>query len=153
AQVVRTDARARWPAADAGLEGVLQMRVANLGAWGIWVPPGWRLGGNLNVTASLAGRFGAPQLRGAMQGTELSVRNVLQGVGLSDGVLSASLEGDVVRVQRLSFKGGDGSLNLSGEAALGDAPSATLQLAAERFRLLGRIDRRVIASGQAQLQF
>ena len=152
AQVVRTNAQSRWPAADAGLDGVLQLRVADLGAWGVWVPPGWRLGGNLRVSAALGGRFGAPQLRGDMQGSELSVRNVLQGVGLSDGELAASLDGDVVRVQRLSFKGGDGSLNLSGEATLGDAPSAKLQLVAERFRLLGRIDRRVVASGNAQLQ-
>ncbi|MCG3188130.1 MAG: hypothetical protein LKCHEGNO_00022 [Burkholderiaceae bacterium] len=152
AQVVRTDERARWPAADAPLDGVLQMHVANLGAWGVWVPPGWRLGGNLRVSASLGGRLGAPQLRGHAQGSELSVRNVLQGVGLSDGELSASLEGEVVRVQRLSFKGGDGHLDLTGEARLGEAPSATLQLVAEHFRLLGRIDRRIVTSGHAQLQ-
>ncbi|HTP71365.1 MAG TPA: translocation/assembly module TamB domain-containing protein, partial [Burkholderiaceae bacterium] len=152
AQVLRTDARTRWPGADAPLEGVLQMHVANLGAWGTWVPPGWRLGGNLRVSASLAGRFGAPQLRGDMQGSELSVRNVLQGIGLADGQLKVSLEGEVVRVQRLSFKGGDGSLDLSGEARLGEVPSAKLQVAAERFRLLGRIDRRVVTSGAAQLQ-
>jgi len=152
AQTARTDARARWPAADAPLEGVLQMRVANLGAWGMWVPPGWRLGGKLRVSASLGGRVGAPQLRGEMHGGDLTVRNVLQGIGLSDGQLDASLEGDVAHLQRLSFKGGEGTLDLSGEARLGDAPSARLQLAADRFRLLGRIDRRVIASGKAQLQ-
>ncbi|MFO1224867.1 MAG: translocation/assembly module TamB domain-containing protein [Burkholderiaceae bacterium] len=152
AQVVRTDARARWPGAGAPLDGVLQMHVANLGAWGVWVPPGWRLGGNLRVAAALGGRFGAPQLRGSMEGSELSVRNVLQGVGFSDGELSASLEGEVARVQRLSFKGGDGRLDLSGEAQLGAAPSAKLQLTAEHFRLLGRIDRRLVASGAAQLQ-
>jgi translocation and assembly module TamB len=152
AQVVRTNAQTRWPSADAALEGVVQMRVADLGAWGVWVPPGWRLGGNLRMNASLGGRFGAPELRGAMQGSELSVRNVLQGVGLSDGELVASLEGSLARVQRLSFKGGDGRLQVSGEASLGEAPSARLQLAAERFRVLGRIDRRVIASGNAQLQ-
>ncbi|HEX6017490.1 MAG TPA: translocation/assembly module TamB domain-containing protein, partial [Burkholderiaceae bacterium] len=152
AQVVRTDARARWPAADAPLDGVLQMHVANLGAWGVWVPPGWRLGGNLRVSAALGGRFGAPQLRGQMEGSELSVRNVLQGVGLSDGELIASLDGEVARVQRLSFKGGDGRLDLTGEARLGEAPSATLQLVAEHFRLLGRIDRRIVTSGRAQLQ-
>jgi translocation and assembly module TamB len=72
--------------------------------------------------------------------------------GPSDGELAASLEGEVVRVQRLSFKGGDGSLSLTGEAALGASPSAKLQLVAERFRLLGRIDRRIVASGNAQLR-
>jgi translocation and assembly module TamB len=95
---------------------------------------------------------GAPQLRGEAQGRELSARNVLQGVGVSDGTLDALLEGDAVRVQRLSFKGGDGSLSMSGEGSLGESPSAKLQLAAEHFRLLGRIDRRVVVSGNARLQ-
>jgi translocation and assembly module TamB len=43
-------------------------------------------------------------------------------------------------------------LSLTGEAALGASPSAKLQLVAERFRLLGRIDRRIVASGNAQLR-
>ena len=40
------------------------------------------------MTASLGGRFGAPELRGDVRGAELSVRNVLQGVGVSDGELA-----------------------------------------------------------------
>lgn len=153
AQTVRTDARARWPAANAPLDGVVQMRVANLAAWGAWVPPGWRLGGNLQVSAAIGGRFAAPELRGSLHGGELVVRNVLQGVNLTDGELAASLDGSVARVQRMFFKGGDGNLQLSGEATLGDAPSARLRLAAERFRLLARVDRRIITSGSADLQF
>ena len=152
-QVVRTHARTRWPAADAPLEGVLEMRVANLGAWGVWVPPGWRLGGSLQVSGALGGRFGAPELRGNLRGSDLSVRNTLQGIGVSDGELSATLDGAVARVQRFEFKGGDGTLRLTGEATLGDAPSAHLRLQAQRFRLLGRIDRRLVASGQAALDF
>jgi translocation and assembly module TamB len=58
------NAQARWPPDNAPLEGVVQMRVANLAAWGTWVPPGWRLGGNLQMNAALGGRFGAPELRG-----------------------------------------------------------------------------------------
>lgn len=152
AQVVRTRAQARWPDADASLDGVLQMRVANLNAWGVWVPPGWRLGGNLEVSGALGGRVGAPEVRGTMRGSDLSVRNLLQGVALSDGELQASLEGATARVQRFSFKGGDGTLQLEGVAMLGQAPSARLHLAAQHFRLLGRIDRRLVASGAADLQ-
>ncbi len=150
-QVMRTDARSRWPAHDSPLEGVLEMRVANLGAWGVWVPPGWRLGGNLQVSGALGGRFGAPEVRGSLRGSGLSVRNALQGVGLSDGELAATLDGAVARVQRFEFKGGDGTLRMTGEATLGDTPSARLQVRAERFRLLGRIDRRLVASGRADL--
>lgn len=151
AQTARTTAQARWPAPGVPLEGVLQVRVANLGAWGVWVPPGWRLGGSLQVSAALGGRFGAPELRGDMRGADLSVRNVLQGVGLSEGELVASLEGEVARVQRLSFKGGEGLLQVTGAATLGETPSARLHISAEHFRLLGRIDRRIVTSGNADL--
>jgi translocation and assembly module TamB len=151
-QVVRTDASLRWPARDAPLEGVVEMRVANLGAWGVWVPPGWRLGGSLQLSGELGGRFGAPEVRGRLRGSALSVRNALQGVGISDGELEATLDGAVARVQRFEFKGGDGQLRLAGEAALGENPSATLQMQAERFRVLGRIDRRLVTSGQAELR-
>ncbi len=152
AQTVRTNAQARWPPDSAPLEGVVQMRVANLGAWGTWVPPGWRLGGNLQVNAALGGRFGAPELRGDLRGAELSVRNILQGVNLAEGELQASLEGSVARLQRLHFKSGDGRLQLNGDAMLGDTPSARLHLEAERFRLLGRVDRRIVTTGSADLQ-
>jgi translocation and assembly module TamB len=152
AQTVRTHAQSRWPVHDAPLEGVLQMRVANLAAWGVWVPPGWRLGGNLQVTAQMAGHFGTPELRGEMRGADLALHNVLLGVHVAEGELAASLDGPVARVQRLRFKGGDGQLQASGEATLGDTPSARLRVTAERFRLLARIDRRIVASGAADLQ-
>jgi translocation and assembly module TamB len=152
AQTVRTDAQARWPTANAPLEGTLQMRVANLAAWGVWVPPGWRLGGSLQVSAGMAGRFGAPELRGQMRGDDLSVRNVLLGVNVTEGELAASLDGAVARVQRMAFKGGDGSLQVTGEADLGATPTARLRVAAEHFRVLARIDRRLVTSGSADLQ-
>jgi translocation and assembly module TamB len=151
AQVLRTTPERRWPAADTPMEGVLEMRVANLGAWGAWVPPGWRLGGNLRVSAGLGGRFGAPELRGELVGRELAVRNLLQGVNLTEGELQASLDGERVKVERFAFRGGDGTLTLTGGGTLGAAPGARLELVADNFRLLGRIDRRLTASGRAAL--
>ena len=152
AQVLRTSADRRWPPADASLQGVLESRVSNLGVWGSWVPPGWRLAGKLQTSASFGGTLGAPELRGEVVGSGLGVRNLLQGVNLTDGELALTLAGASARIERLVFKGGDGQLRLSGSATLGAAPSASLQLAAERFRLLGRIDRRLVTSGQAELR-
>ncbi|NRF68068.1 translocation/assembly module TamB domain-containing protein [Aquincola sp. S2] len=152
AQVLRTTPERSWPAADAPLQGVLQMRVANLGVWGTWVPPGWRLGGTLQTSASIGGRFNAPELRGEMRGSQLAVRNLLEGVNLSDGELAITLEGERAEIKRLAFKGGDGRLTLTGSATLGAEPSAQIALVAERFRLLGRIDRRIVTTGQADLR-
>jgi translocation and assembly module TamB len=151
AQVVQTTADRSWPHADASLQGVLQMRVANLAIWSPWVPPGWRLGGSLRTSASIGGRFSAPELRGEMQGSGLAVRNLLEGINVSDGELAITLEGERAQIQRFTFKGGDGRLTLTGGATLGAEPAARLTLDAEQFRVLGRIDRRIVASGQAAL--
>ena len=151
AQVLRTTADRFFPPADAPLQGVIEARVANLGIWGTWVPPGWRLAGNLRTSASFDGTRSAPEVRGEMVGSGLGVRNLLQGVNVSDGDLALTLSGDTARIERFRFKGGDGHLTLTGQATLGAKPGATLQIQADKFRLLGRIDRRLVASGQAAL--
>jgi translocation and assembly module TamB len=152
AQVLRTSADKAWPTADAPLQGVLEARVADLGAWGAWVPPGWRLSGQLETTVQFGGRLGAPEVSGTMRGNGLGLRSVLDGIELSEGELSMVLEGDHARIERLSFKGGEGTLSLTGEALLGEQPSATLALTLDRFRALGRVDRRLLTSGQATLR-
>jgi translocation and assembly module TamB len=152
AQVLRTTAARRFPPPEAPLSGVIEAQVGNLGAWGAWVPPGWRLVGQLHTSASFGGTLGAPEVSGEMRGSGLGLRNLLLGVSLSDGELAITLAGDRARVERFSFKGGDGTLALTGDATLGAAPLARLQLKADKFRLLGRIDRRLVASGQAAMQ-
>jgi translocation and assembly module TamB len=148
---MRLPASATWPAAETPMQGVLEWRVADLGVWAPFTPPGWRVGGRLRTSAVIGGRFGAPEIEGRMDGSGLAVRNLLQGVDLRDGDLALSLRGAEARVERFVFKGGDGELRLSGGAALGAEPKATLQLVADKFRLLGRADRRVVTSGNATL--
>ena len=150
ARVLTTPER-RWPHADATLSGDVQARVADLGIWGAWVPPGWHLAGELRTTATLGGRFGEPRYTGEITGAGLSVRNLLQGVNVSDGQIAVRLEGDKASIERFTLKGGDGTLTLTGNATLGASPQARLQVRAERFRVIGRVDRLAIASGQAEL--
>ena len=141
----------RWPPPAAPIVGDLQARVADIGIWSAWVPAGWRLVGEVHTQALLAGTFGAPQFNGELAGTGLGVRNLLQGVNVSDGQVAVKLAGDTAQIERFTLRGGDGSLDITGSATLGSAPRALLQLKAERFRVLGRVDRQVIASGTAQL--
>jgi translocation and assembly module TamB len=151
AQVIQSTAERRWPASDSPLQGVLDAHVADLGVWGTWVPPGWRLSGVLDTHAQVTGRLKGPELQGRMLGRDLGVRNVLQGVSLAEGQLSIRLDGANARIEQLSFKGGEGRLNVTGGATLGESPQATLSLLADKFRVLGRLDRRLVASGNAQL--
>ncbi len=157
---LRVDARPeqRWPGPDAPIGGEVRARVADIGIWTTFLPPGWRLGGEVDIRAGVGGRFAEPQLSGRVSGQGLALRNRLQGVHVADGRVEMVLEGDRARIERFQFKGGDGTLSLAGQGSLwrqvdGRAqlrPRATLRLQAERFRVLGRVDRILVASGQAE---
>jgi translocation and assembly module TamB len=153
AMSVKSTPQRRWPAPDSPLEGVLQARVANLGIWATWVPPGWRLAGELTTNATIGGSFGAPEYTGSLQGRDIGVRNVLLGVNVSDGQLALRLDGASAQIERFTLKGGDGTLTLTGGATFGSAPRVQLHAQAERFRVLGRIDRQLTASGQADFSW
>ena len=148
---LRLPAEARWPRPDTPMQGVLEWQVADLGAWAPFTPPGWRLSGALRTGASIGGSFGAPEITGELTGSRLALRNLLEGVDVRDGELALSLRGSEARVDRFVFKGGNGELRLTGGASLGAEPSARLQLTAERFQVLGRLDRRLVGSGTASL--
>ena len=152
AVVARTSPQAMWPPADTPISGVLEVQVANLGTWGNWVPTGWRLNGALRTSASIGGRFGAPEYTGEVRGTGIGVRNFLQGVNVTDGDVLIALQGATARIERFTAKAGTGALRLEGNAVLGDKPTAQLKLSTDTFQLLGRVDRRIVASGDAQLR-
>src|SRR6185369_9980732 len=84
ALTARTSPDATWPAAETPIEGVGELRVDNLGTWGPWLTPGWRLGGRLHASASFGGRFGAPQYTGHAEGDGITVRNFIEGVNVTD---------------------------------------------------------------------
>ena len=168
AVTVRTSPQAYWPPPSAPMEGVLEAHVEDLSAWGAWLPPGWRVSGRIDTTASISGRFGAPQVAGSVTGNGLGVRNVLEGINVTDGELRIALAGDTARIERFVLRGGAGTLRIGGSANLGaglvappsapDAPppvapppSADLRVVADRFRLLARVDRRVVVSGEARM--
>ncbi len=150
--VARTSPQATWPSPDTPVSGVLELQVANLGTWGTWVPAGWRVGGALSASAGIGGKFGAPEYTGAVRGTRLSVRNFLQGVNVIDGEVAIVLQGATARIERFTARAGAGTLELAGDASFGASPLARLQLEAKHFQLLGRVDRRIVVSGNSTLQ-
>ncbi|HLO93783.1 MAG TPA: translocation/assembly module TamB domain-containing protein, partial [Burkholderiaceae bacterium] len=151
AVVTRTDPRALVPPLDAPLEGTVQANVANLATWGGWIPAGWRVSGAMTAGFMLGGTLRDPQLRGLAQGEGLALRNPLLGVDVRDTRFQLSLEGTHARLQQFSARAAEGELRLSGEARLGAQPELQLDLQAEKFGLLTRLDRRIIASGQGRL--
>jgi translocation and assembly module TamB len=152
AVTARTSPGATWPPPETPLEGVSELRVDNLGTWGPWLAPGWRLGGRLHANATFGGRFGAPEYTGHVEGAGISVRNFVEGVSVTDGTVAIALRGTSAHIETFTAKGGAGMLRLEGDAAFDAAPTAQLRLVLERFELLTRVDRRIVASGTAALR-
>lgn len=150
-QTVRTDRHALWPAADAPVVGQIDLQIAQLGNWGRWLPPGWRLSGQLATEARVGGTFGAPAFSGELNGSQIAVRNTLQGVDWTDAQLKVLLAGETARIDRFSVRAGAGTLSARGEATLGATPRLAVKVTAERFAALQRVDRKLVVSGEADL--
>jgi len=140
-----------WPRANDPVNGQIDLHVAQLGYWGRWLPPGWRLSGRLDTQARLGGRLGAPELSGELRGAQIGIQNALQGVDWRDAELHATLQGDTARIDTCTIKAGSGQISAIGEARLGAHPQLQLRALADRFALLQRIDRRVVTSGEIGL--
>ena len=139
------------PPMSSPLDGKLTARLDNLAAWGSFLPPGWRLGGGLNGEAKFSGTLGTPKGQGALVLNDLSIKNPLEGVDLIEGRGRIVFVGDQVQLEAVSARGGDGRITVDGKGTLSTKPDVQLTLKAENFRLLGRVDRRVDASGTARL--
>lgn len=150
-QTVRTDRHALWPAADAAVGGQIDLQIAQLGNWGRWLPAGWRLSGQLATEARVGGTFGAPAFAGELNGSQIAVRNTLQGVDWTDAQLKVQLAGDTARIDTFSVRAGAGTLVARGEATLGAAPRLAVKVTADRFAALQRVDRKLVVSGESDL--
>jgi translocation and assembly module TamB len=148
----RTDAKALWPPANAPLRGAVELRIANLATWGAWVPAGWRLKGALHAVATFGGLFGAPEYLGRIEGSGLGARNLVEGIDVHDGELDIALDGRSAKIVKMQARAGDGSMQFSGGMAFGDSPEAKLRVVADHLLLLGRVDRHIVASGDAALK-
>ncbi|MDP3614571.1 MAG: translocation/assembly module TamB domain-containing protein, partial [Rubrivivax sp.] len=118
-----------------------------------WLPPGWRLGGEVQVGASLGGTVGQPEYRGEISGSKLSVRNLFEGIHLQQGTLAVALDGAGATVQQAEFRdgAGEGWLRITGRAGFTAGATADLRVALDKLRLLDRYDRRITATGSADL--
>lgn len=103
----RVDGGWIWPA-DAPLSGTLKARLPRVGVWSVLAPPGWRIRGTLDASATLAGTRQAPLWRGTLQADDLAVRSVVEGIAFSDGVLRATLNGQRLDIDTLSLHGAAG---------------------------------------------
>ncbi len=123
------NAASLWPT-DAPLQGQLRARLPDVGVWSALAPPGWRVRGTLDASATLSGTRSAPRWTGTLGADALAVRSVVDGVDLQDGRLRATLGGDRIDITEFQLKGGRGSrariAGLSGNRTAAPTDGGTL---------------------------
>ncbi len=168
-------------APDAPLAGTLRARLPDVGVWSALAPPGWRVRGTLDASATLSGTRNAPRWAGTLGADDMAVRSVVDGVDLQAGRLRATLQGNQLQITEFRLQGGRGSgariagfsgnrtaapqdggtLTATGSVGWGDSAAATtglsgitmaLQAEAKALQVLVRADRQVSVSGQLQAQ-
>jgi translocation and assembly module TamB len=148
-----------WPD-SAPISGNIQVQMPPIEAWSVLAPPGWRLRGTLDASASVSGTRAEPQWRGTLQAKDLAVRSVADGIDFQQGGLKAHLEGQQLFIDAFTLRGAgkDGGLiTLSGTAEWRptDKAKATaldhvdmhLKANVQALRLSTRSDRRITVSG------
>ncbi|SFP96239.1 autotransporter secretion inner membrane protein TamB [Variovorax sp. OK605] len=169
----------QW-APDAPLGGTIKAALPNLGVWSMLAPPGWRVAGTLDASATLSGNRAVPRWNGTLGADKLALRAPVEGLDLRDGRLRATLSGDSVQITEFTLKGGAGSnariggqsgnrstaaseartdggtLSATGNLAWGPASGTAsgirmaLQAQLRALRVLVRTDRQVTLSGDLQ---
>ena len=113
---------------------------------------GAEVGGQLNADLAFSGPIGRLQAHGKIDGQGLLWRDGKTGIRLSDGQLTARLEGQTLFVDRLRFASGQGEAVASGQVALGSGlPKAGIRVDIRQFGVFDRPDRRLVVSGHAIL--
>lgn len=120
---------------------------------GPYVPQG-SVDGKVSADVDVSGTLGAPVVAATLRGEALALELPQYGVYLGDGRLLARVENDVLHVEQLSVRGGQGTFSAQGSLPLRLADgNAKLSWQARQFTVIERQDLRLVASGQGEVGF
>ncbi|MDT3670626.1 MAG: translocation/assembly module TamB domain-containing protein [Aromatoleum sp.] len=159
------DAAEGWRLApNADLLGSARLTMPSIAWFGRLMQENIVTGGSLAADFALAGTAAAPRASGSIDGRELSLALVDQGLQLSGGELRAEFDRDALRLVRLEFVSPNrvrprdnrvpvdrftqepGRLSAAGEIAL-DSGAGEFRYVADRLPILQRPDRWLILTG------
>lgn len=159
------DAIEGWRLApDAALLGSARLTMPSIAWFGRLMQENIATGGSLAADFALAGTAAEPRASGRIEGRELSIALVDQGLHLSGGELRAEFDRDALRLVRLEFVSPNrvrprdnrvpvdrltqepGRLSASGDIAL-QTGAGEFRYVADRLPILQRIDRWLILTG------
>jgi translocation and assembly module TamB len=112
------------------------------------VESSFRVDGRVRAAFTADGTVSDPLLSGRIEGDALSLDYPPEGVALRGGELRARLGGREIRLESFSIIGGEGVFRARGAFASGREERAAVQWEAERLRIMGRPDRRLVVTGR-----
>jgi translocation and assembly module TamB len=108
--------------------------------------------GRLALRLAGEGTLAHPHLRGELEGKQLRIEHVENGVFLHDGTLSATLTDQTIEVAAFNIRGGDGSFSARGRASAQDQGLLIdLTWTANKLTAVQHPDLRLVVSGQGRL--
>lgn len=119
-----------------------------------WIPiPSGMLGavmdGQLQLAMQGKGTIASPGLQGSLNGQALSFLYPMEGVDIAEGILKATFSQDILRLEQLQFKGGEGTMTATGNLQLiGSKPTINVVWKAEDFTAVSRTDRLIVIEGE-----
>lgn len=118
-----------------------------------WLPlpaslAGANFDGQLKLAVQANGTVGHPNLSGNLNGNDLQLTLISEGVALNHGSLDASFEQNQLRINQASWQGGEGYLSTHGILLLEQGkPKVDLDWTAEKFTVISRADRLLTLNG------
>jgi translocation and assembly module TamB len=143
----------QWPAGSAlpdlavPLTGMVNLDLPSLAITRGMVGDAWRIDGALKSALTLAGTLRTPRISGRIEGSRLLAIQRELGMRLTDGELAATLQDNIVTIQKLKFASGKGSVSMSGTLRADDRSEAVVVL--DQMPIPLGAGQRLLLSGEA----
>lgn len=136
---------------DAPVSGRVNATIPRLQSIASLAGPKIALNGTVSIDLSVNGILSAPKLSGTVLGDGLALTLFDQGVRLHDGIARITLDNNVVDLQQVQFRGGNGTLRATGRIPLDQSRSdISATVVADNLQLLASPAGQLTVSGQAK---
>jgi translocation and assembly module TamB len=106
------------------------------------------IGGEAHARVQARGTLRDPDVTGTIVGRRLSLALPAEGVAYTQGSLEATVTREMIRLDKFSIRGAEGTLTAQGTLARLGFNEASVDWRAQRFTALARPDRRLVVSGR-----
>lgn len=135
---------------QSAVEGKLEADIPDLKPLVALAGPSLGVQGRSRIAITAGGTLGNPVLGGLVNGDDLALTLYDQGIHLDRGVVRLVLERNIVRLQQVEFRGGEGTLSATGRIPLDrNSHDLVATVVARRLQLLASPSAQLMLSGEA----